>query len=154
MGVVNSFLGSESYFFTDDHGINSFFSISSQDFRWRYYSEYNKNYLLLILLLRNLKEVDVKNFIVNNSTRIVEEINGDISPLNEWGRSVLRYIYRNLLPYFVDFSFRKQSKEIIFDNIQKGKVILECKHSKGYDDVVNDIRRRRIKRFQHEFQKK
>jgi len=150
--MIECFLSEHAYYFSDGHKMHSFFQANKEDVLWSsVYNEYQRSYLMLLELLKALRKDNVKNIIIYHNSRIIEEIQCKIEPLNEWGRGALIYIRRNLLPYFVDYTFRKRSHESIIDSIVSGEQKLST-YGVEYDKrkVVDDIMKRRVQRFRNE----
>lgn len=149
--MIEVFLTDESYYFTDGFGTHNYFHVKKDDISWTIYNEYQQSYLMLIYLFSVLRKENIKHFVLYNNSRLVEELNGQIKPISTWGEGALLYLYRNSLPYFVDYTFRKKSLEDLTEKINDGKRRLSEHDQKRSSpkSVIDSILHKRIRRFKN-----
>jgi hypothetical protein len=79
-------------------------------------------YYVAIFALAELKDREVKeDILVYNDTRIIEELNGMASALNEYSEELALYVKRQLLPLIKGIVlFRKKDPSFINKNVRQG----------------------------------
>lgn len=144
LNICNCYFNYDSYYAKGGGVDYIHFNSSKCGSVFKMYNNYQRAYVMLMHLLKDLKSYNVKNIDVYHDTRIIEEINSQITPLSHWGYSVLHYIHRNLIPYFIDCSFRKiasgELRGVLHDDL----------HIKTYVDpekIVEMDQKRRFQRF-------
>lgn len=146
---VDCYLSSEAYYFYSKDITVLFRGIDDLNFSTQW-SSYQRIYILLIHLLKELRAYNIKNFKVYSDNRIVEEVELNIEQLTQWGRGAFVYIEQNCLPYFVDFSFHKISTEELNSKIVEGERVLDAQRNESASIDYNDLSKRRLKRFKDE----
>jgi len=149
--TIKCFLSDKAYYFSDGHILSRYFCANSDDPLWSVYSEYQQQYLMLLDAMRHLRQEHVLNLIIYNPSRIIEELNGEITPLNEWSKGVLKYLSRNVFPYFVDVSFKKMSATGVAKALDDGQREIDSYDVPAIDLVksMEDMRKRRLDRFKN-----
>lgn len=127
--LVNCYFNHQSYYFSDSHDIFVFFNASDDHRYYKYLSNYEKSYMVLTHMMAELINYNIKNANIHASNRLIEELKGDISPLNSVGINMLRNINRKLFPYFVDCYFIKTSEEDVEDYLRKGEQSIDKRRS-------------------------
>lgn len=120
---INCYFDDQEYFYTDDKIVFAYFVANESDPNWKYYSDYQKRYLILLKLFQDLKSSQIKNVHIYHDSRLVEEMKGILPALNSWGESTIRYVTRNVMPYFIDIYFFKKSLSDVKKVISDGKII-------------------------------
>ncbi len=146
---VDCYLSSEAYFLCSDNVKVLFKGMDDPCFNIQW-SPYQRTYMLLLHLFKELRQYNVKNFNIYNDSRIVEEMKLQIEQLTQWGRGVFVYIEQNCLPYFVDYSFYKISTEELLDKIRKGDKMLDEQRIKTVSINYGSLSQRRLNRFKNE----
>jgi len=124
---INCYFDDQEYFYTDNKVVFSHFMANESDPNWKYYSDYQKRYLILLKMFQDLKASKFKNIYVYHDSRLVEEMKGVLPALNSWGDSIKRYVSRNVIPYFIDIYFIKKSLSVVKKAINDGKEIFDNK---------------------------
>ena len=150
VATVNCYFNENSYYFSDDNKIFTHFC-KKEDELWKAYQGYIRSYLVLLDMLSTLMRSEIKNVNIYHSSRLIEEVLGQIEPANEWGRSTVRYIHRNVLPYFVDYHFIKKDKDEIKKIINDGEMKVEAISNRP---SLQDIKKRRIQKFKNGYAEK
>lgn len=105
--VCRGYFSSEFYFYETDFMI-SVFDKPEKDEVWEISEEYHKEYVLLLELLRDFRyRIKAKNITIYGSSRIIDELNMDLKPLDDLGERLYRHIRMNYLPHFIDYQFIK-----------------------------------------------
>ena len=94
---INCYFDDKEYYYTDNKIIFTHFSANEGDLNWKWYSDYQKRYLVLLKLFQDLYRDEIKNIYIYHDTRLIEEMKGVLPPLNHWGKGIVRYIARNVL---------------------------------------------------------
>ncbi len=146
---VDCYLSSEAYFLCSDN-VKVLFKGGDGLYFNAHQSPYQRTYMLLLHLFKELRQYGVKNFNIYNDSRIVEEMQLQIEQLTPWGRKVFVYIEQNCLPYFVDYTFYKMSTEELDSKIYEGDKILDEQRTKAASIDYNTLSQRRLNRFRNE----
>lgn len=145
--IVDCYFDNKNYYFSDEDGGFTFFTGSDSNIVWKRSSDYQRSYLLLVDMLETLKRNSIQNIRLYHNTRIVEELEGVIKPMNAWGSNTLCYIRRNLLPYFIDYHIVKMSAEELKAIIQKGDEIAQHSCDVNPSELLDNVKRRRLRSF-------
>lgn len=146
---VTCYLSHEAYYFYNDD-IKVLFKGNDDLNYCEVWSNYQKSYILLINFLKELKEYGIKNFILYNDSRLVEEMELQIPQLTNWGRGAFIYIDYNCLPYFIDYKFVKIDPNELMIKIKEGESWLDKYRNESAIIDHSELSKRRLERFKNE----
>lgn len=146
---VICYLSCEAYYFYNDN-IQVFVRGKDNLNYCEAWSNYQRCYILLIHFLKELKRYGIKNFILYNDSRLVEEMELQIMQLTDWGRGAFIYIDKNCISYFVDYKFVKIDPNELWTKIRDGEKMLDEYRNESAVIDNNQLSKRRLERFKNE----